>query len=406
MIYLLCSTIRPETFIQTHQVWMNKCVFPEKIRTKVVVDRYDDLSTLKNYDVMLYCGNSIGITKPLTKLTQSLQGCGLSDDDIIVVMSDDFFPPDRWDDILYKQFSGFNGALNVFDGGPPEVQKSIITIPIMTYWCLKRLNHIIYHPAYTHMFSDNELFDILTQIKMMKTLDKSPENTFEHRHWSRGTRKMDDVDRQLNDQSYRIDEETYKKRKLLSVEKKLKYKLNEKVLSILICTTPPRQDFLSRLMRVLAPQITDRVEILIDQDENITIGEKRQRLLEKSVGKYVCFVDDDDLVSESYVYKILTACQRDVDCIGIRGEITTDGKNPKPFIHSIRNNKWEETKEAYLRTPNHLNPIRRTLAIETGYDITKNFQEDLDFSNRIRDKLKVECYISDTIYYYLFRSQK
>ena len=107
-------------------------------------------------------------------------------------------------------------------------------------------------------------------------------------------------------------------------------------LSILICHVPERAEKLERLMDVLRPQLNDGVEVLIETDaREMTIGAKRNLLLEKAKGQYVCFVDDDDLVPPYYVAKILEAISKHPDCIGIRGHYIWGERVPALFIHSL-----------------------------------------------------------------------
>ena len=55
-------------------------------------------------------------------------------------------------------------------------------------------------------------------------------------------------------------------------------------------------------MSVLAEQLTSEVEVLTELDDGTrSIGEKRNALVESAGGEYVCFVDDDDMVSSDYV---------------------------------------------------------------------------------------------------------
>ncbi|HRB54711.1 MAG TPA: glycosyltransferase family A protein, partial [Bacteroidia bacterium] len=68
------------------------------------------------------------------------------------------------------------------------------------------------------------------------------------------------------------------------------------------------------------------VEILTDIDNGQkTIGQKRNELVEKSKGKYVAFIDDDDMVSPFYLKTVLPGCKQDADCVGLMGQMTTDG---------------------------------------------------------------------------------
>jgi hypothetical protein len=415
MIYLLCSTIRPKVFRSTHAEWVAKAHHPSNFRTKLVVDSRYDLEELSDFDCTLYTGETTGLTKPLTLLTQSLTD--LNDTDIIVVMSDDFFPPKNWDLFLIEQFKDFDGALSVYDGGPKEVQNTIITIPIMAYSCLKKLNGIVYHPAYNHMFSDNELFDNLIELNALKWTDKAPEHTFEHRHWTRGSRKRDSHDDVLGGcKVWNQDQSTYLSRKKLPLIEKLKYTpLNTPLLTIMICTMDERKRLLDRLLSVITPQLSDSVQLLICKDaadqthtphKRPSIGRKRNSILKRATGKYVCFIDDDDLISPDYISTMLRACEYNTDCIGLSGLVTTNGGNPKFFSHSLKYNKWEENNGIYQRFPNHLNPIKRSIAQMVGFDETRTHGEDRDFSERVFPLLKTEYYVPNIVYIYLVNSIK
>ena len=124
-------------------------------------------------------------------------------------------------------------------------------------------------------------------------------------------------------------------------------------------------------------------------------------LLEESQGEYVAFVDDDDLVSNDYVGFILRAIDREPDVVGLHGIITTNGKNAKPFIHSIKYKTWFENNGIYYRYPNHLNPVKRVLALQVKFP-DKSHGEDRDYSDRLFPLLKTEVMIEDPIYFYLY----
>ena len=178
-----------------------------------------------------------------------------------------------------------------------------------------------------------------------------------------------------------------------------------KKLSILICTMPFRAEKLQRLLSVLTPQLNDFVEVKIESDEGqMTIGAKRNKLLNEATGEYVCFVDDDDLVSEDYVVRILQAIESGPDCCGIQGVITFQGQCPRVFIHSKQYTTWHEANEVYFRCPNHLNPVKRSLALETKFP-ESNFGEDKDYSDRLLPKLNSEFFIAGPIYFYLYEKE-
>lgn len=175
-----------------------------------------------------------------------------------------------------------------------------------------------------------------------------------------------------------------------------------KKFSILICSLSSRADKLQRLMNVLEAQKNDAVEILIKTDNGeIPIGKKRNLLLEEATGDYVAFIDDDDLVAEDYVKKIIEALETRPDCCGIQGIITFQGQDPRMFIHSLKYKEWFEQNNIYYRCPNHLNPVKRELALQVRFPET-NFGEDKDYSTRLFPLLKEERFISGVVYHYLY----
>ncbi len=112
--------------------------------------------------------------------------------DIFVLASDDFDVQQGWDDHLIEQFDGFDGALIVKDGYKPKT--NIIPIPIMHRKMMERLNWIIYHPAYRHFFSDQELYYIVQELGNVKELRGTDTHLFSHKHWTFGGRQKDEFD--------------------------------------------------------------------------------------------------------------------------------------------------------------------------------------------------------------------
>lgn len=182
-------------------------------------------------------------------------------------------------------------------------------------------------------------------------------------------------------------------------------------LSILIATIPQRKAMFEDLQSQLTEQmigIVDKygscpVEILSDDNTDDNIGEKRQKLLERAKGVYIVYIDDDDHVSGDYIEKILQATETNPDCIGISGFITRDNHWRKAWHISKDYNCWHETFNAYMRTPNHISPVRRELALQVGFKPI-SFAEDKDYSDRLLPLLKTEVIVPGELYHYDYRS--
>jgi glycosyltransferase involved in cell wall biosynthesis len=188
-------------------------------------------------------------------------------------------------------------------------------------------------------------------------------------------------------------------------------------LSILILALEERKDtYLKRLLSILEPQKTNEVEILINMDNRQKpIGMKRNELLQQASGLYICFCDDDDRVSPDYVSKILEAINKSYpDSIGIHLIMTTDKVIVEKTYHSIRYRSWFDEPDPerpwlrrYYRNPNHLNPVKKELAIKAGFpNDYSGMVEDRYYSSRLLQYLNTEEYIEDPIYYYDSNTRK
>lgn len=181
--------------------------------------------------------------------------------------------------------------------------------------------------------------------------------------------------------------------------------------SILIPTIVERTPVFEKLYTELTKQITalnltDQIEILYFRDkrsENL-VGFKRNLLLEQSLGEYTCFIDDDDLVHANYIQMIYAKLLENPDCVSLTGIITFNGENPRKFIHSIKYDSWFTGQDKiYYRPPNHLNPIKRTIASQFKFPL-KNVGEDSDWSMQIckSQLIKIEAEILEPYYFYRF----
>lgn len=217
MIYLLWPTVRPEIMIERHKYWLSQAENPADISIKIGVNTPKQGEILKQagYDYILVCGDAIrGVAPASYALSSRLQA---NSRDIVILASDDFFAPKDWDKWVKEQLDNYNGCLLVNDG---YQFGGCVTIPIMTYECLKRLNHIIYHPVYQHLWSDAELYDNLKHLKMLKDLRKTSP-LFEHRHWANGKRKFDPHDTKSHASAHSANQ-SYDKRMKLGLEARFK----------------------------------------------------------------------------------------------------------------------------------------------------------------------------------------
>lgn len=194
--------------------------------------------------------------------------------------------------------------------------------------------------------------------------------------------------------------------------------LNEKdsspfILSILIPTLVERSEVREPLLKELNYQISalgleDSIEILLLEDNREwTTGYKRTVLLNEAQGKYVCFIDDDDIISKDYIALIYERLLLNPDCLNLIGHYFIDDKFIKPFIHSIKYDSFSEDRHAYYRPPNHLNVIKRRIAQQFAFP-NLSYAEDSDWALQINDAkvLKKEEFIDEPLYFYYYKHKE
>lgn len=187
-------------------------------------------------------------------------------------------------------------------------------------------------------------------------------------------------------------------------------------LGIFVVTLKRRRPFFARLMRRLEPQLNERVAVYTLEDEGReTIGAKRQRMLEEAPeSRWCAFVDDDDLVAPTYCASILKALDENPDVVGFKLRYYEDGKLKGTAFHSLEMNpyrRWQDPPienggvRTFYRTPNHLNPVRREMALSVGFKPLQS-GEDADYSKRLEQTYPTmrEQFVDEYLYSYFYRT--
>jgi Glycosyl transferase family 2 len=328
--------------------------------------------------------------------------------DVLINMSDDMrFLVEGYDKIIlrdmYTFFPNGDGCLAYWDQGKETKGTGLITLAIMDRVYYER-THYIYFP-YQSLWCDNEMTKVAIKLRRYKFCDAE---IISHDHPANGIGQTDaQYQRTEAPAVWASDKALFDKR-----EKKGFY-ITDTILSILICTVPPRKEMLDSLLNDLQRQISllpkeygKKIEIIWNSDIEMVRGNKRNKLLDIATGKFVVFIDDDDHVSEDYVHSILEAIAMDptVDCIGMDGWMTTNGQDYREWSISKTYGSWYEKDSVYYRTPNHISPIRRELADLHGFpDI--DFAEDYKYSMDVLPYLKRETKINKKLYHYDYRSK-
>lgn len=174
-------------------------------------------------------------------------------------------------------------------------------------------------------------------------------------------------------------------------------------LSILIATTVDRRNLFVPLYCELFKQSFGLpVEIIyLEDNKEISIGTKRQKLLEMASGEYIVFFDSDDEPMPYYVSEILQAIETNPDCVGLKISMTTNGVNPQTCFHSRNYPTWYSAFPFHYRNVTHFNPVKRELALQVGFKDMR-FGEDKEYADRLTPLCNTEVFIDKPIFHYKF----
>ncbi len=294
--------------------------------------------------------------------------------DIVVLVSDDMIPKIRgYDETIRNHmlasFPNREGILWFNDGYQEDKLNTLCIFGRRFY----EDQGYIYAPEYKSLFCDTELTD------KCRTVYKDrcryiPYCIIRHEHPGTGFANAMDKLYQHNQTFWSTDMYTYIRRKAYSYD-----------WSVLIATIPGREASLQSLLQSirekvarLAPDL--RVEYCIKFDnKEMSIGLKREHLLQNAQGKYVSFVDDDDNVTDAYIEDLAATIRGQYPVMRIRGQIAQF-----TFTHSLANklDGLMAQNGVFVRPPNHLNPMMADIAKLIHFkDAT--YGEDLEWTLRL-----------------------
>lgn len=149
------------------------------------------------------------------------------------------------------------------------------------------------------------------------------------------------------------------------------------------------------------------VEIISECDnKEISIGAKRQLLIDKAKGDYIVMLDDDDWCPYYFVVEIIKALASNPDCVGYLELCKFQNRRDEISCFSNRFKAWGDNQFGYnhVRTPFFKSPIKTELVRQVGCNDLR-FGEDHDFAKRVFPLLKTEVFISKIMYEYRYKSE-
>jgi glycosyltransferase involved in cell wall biosynthesis len=178
-------------------------------------------------------------------------------------------------------------------------------------------------------------------------------------------------------------------------------------LTILVCSTINRaENFYPAIMRQLKAQTAGKnnVQVVCISDNNImNIGSKRNWLMDMALGKYISYVDDDDLLSDNYVDSLLSKVSENSDVI-VFDVMYNNGSLKKRVLYDFNFFEDADGGDVFYRIPNHLMCFNASIArIASFKDI--NWGEDAIWAKEIKKHIKTQSRISEVLYTYKDNSE-
>jgi hypothetical protein len=113
------------------------------------------------------------------------------------------------------------------------------------------------------------------------------------------------------------------------------------------------------------------------------------------MGPLVCYYVKESTLNYPTGYQIGN------ELILVNGIITFAGANERKWFISKDYGRWYESANEYFRTPNHISPVKRDIAIQVKFP-SINQSEDFSYSMDILPYLKYEVKIIPPMYHYKF----
>lgn len=355
---------------------------PEQIGVAVSCDD-DDMSMLRNLvqeeitrTVQRSAWNRIFFGPNKTKI----QACNADMDkidwpwDIVVLVSDDMIPQVKgYDDVIRShmiaRFPDTNGILWFNDGYQGDKLNTLCVFGRRKYEWFGYL----YHPSYKSLFCDTELTDLCKGVLSTKCL-YIPTVIIRHEHPGTGYAQNMDALYIANQRFWNDDMYTYIDRKTYEYD-----------WSVLIATIPGREDSLRNLCTSIREKVDRlrpnmKIEICIAHDNReMSIGNKRQLLLNQAKGKYLSFIDDDDEITDAYIEDLWECIQGKHQVMRLRGQMSGYS-----FVHSTATKLTDKMATmtdppVFVRPPNHLNPMMSDVAKFIQFK-NATYGEDLEWT--------------------------
>jgi len=191
-------------------------------------------------------------------------------------------------------------------------------------------------------------------------------------------------------------------------------KPDEVLFTVMILSIPSRLDKLTDLYSRLEKQVGDRTDVeilcLVD-NKSMTIGEKRNVVLEAARGKFVACLDDDDTISDDYIEKICDNLSDEVDVLCFEQHCMINGEEVMVSFDMRHEGNDPLTRGpdgklvTMRRLPWHMCVWKSEIAKQTPFR-TLSYGEDWDWCSRMIPLVRKQVKLQDTLHYYQYTDEQ
>ncbi|MBP5338621.1 MAG: glycosyltransferase family 2 protein [Prevotella sp.] len=181
---------------------------------------------------------------------------------------------------------------------------------------------------------------------------------------------------------------------------------------VIIVLNGPKEPYFTQIDDYIR-QHADKLNVQLIHTEVVGVSNARNTIVDKAQGRSICFIDDDDFVTDNYLENLATALNGSEGCIAVA--------NVKAFDENTNTSTLDYLGRAYMKNRKlrrfHIFSIHVLLSSSWGKAIPKDIigdrrfnkgfkvGEDAIFMFMISDKIKGANYVSeDTIYYRSLRA--
>lgn len=190
------------------------------------------------------------------------------------------------------------------------------------------------------------------------------------------------------------------------------------ILSILIPTIPERGKMFTELFNEVHKQVAymdafhpslGEIEVLVDDskkflDGGLSIGKKRESLVHRAAGKYLCFLDDDDSIAPNYVETLVRLCQSKADICTFRSIAKLDTYWTIIDMGLSHENEQSTPNGIVRRSAWHICPVRSEFAKQISFP-DSSYGEDWEWMRQVLKLCGTEATAYSIIHQYRHSSK-